>query len=336
MEEKILKFLEDIVNERNGFKFGEIIRIKDTNLFVLPIIYENGFDEEYLLAEEARLDIIDTGRIGEIIVSNLENKPVLIRPATILCGASTQSRGVSFGIIILEGEREILNTRCVHASHPIRTGERFRAMFSAPKEVKYALIADLGQEYVWHSVGHYMLDMKISERDNLVKKITIAKESLKKYVEDIPICKNQVGAAIFHKNELIAMEILIPEDKWKIVYKDFVLKNIHPYLKEEGIYDVKKEEIVEKLKTIIKSVEIKHLRKTTYKLFGKIDSKEIVGQVILLKDFPINIVLDISEIYSNKCEISSERYIREDVRELINHLRRILRERIRENRDISR
>ena len=297
MEEKILKFLEDIVDERNGFKFEEVIRIKDTNLFILPIIYENNFDKEYLLAEEARLDIRDTGKISEIVVSNLEDKPVLIRPATVLKGVSTQSRGVSIGMIILEGEKEIIDTRCIHASHPIRASRRFSPMYSAPKEVKFALMANLGQEHVWRNVNRYMFNVTISERDNLVKKIDIAKESFKKYVEDIPFYKNQVGAVIFHKNEPIAMEILIPEDKWKIVYKDFISKNIHPYLKKQEIFNVKKEEIIENLKRIIKSVRVKHLRKTTYKLFGRINTKEIIGQVILLNDFPINVVLDINEIH---------------------------------------
>jgi hypothetical protein len=132
--------LETISNQKLGFKFGKPDRASDKSLAcILPIIRETSQQRQYVtLPETEEVLISDSGSISKINLENSSKNNVFIRSSTMFEGKGTQSRVLSRSAILFPGKKASLDVRCIHASHPIRTGSEFKYGGISPLSVDSA------------------------------------------------------------------------------------------------------------------------------------------------------------------------------------------------------
>jgi len=240
------KVVESLIAQ-TGYRFGDPWRPRDRSIaLVVPILRTGDVGvRDYVLLEEVGdgVEVRDTGRIGGLSVRNSTGKPVFIRGGTVLKGAGTQSRAVRFGTVVQPRKTLTVESRCVHASHPIVTGRRFKPVAQAPRVV-YSALASGSQQAVWSAVSNFarasarlgLTETPMIAYDDLVavtSEIDKAKDLVRKAVEGLPIYESQVGAVVLDIHGVVAFELFDHPDSWKALAKS-VVKSLADVLSEES------------------------------------------------------------------------------------------------------
>jgi len=310
-----LEIIEKLI-KGDGYRFGEPWRTSSKALsFVVPIIQEGTpSDRNYYVIEEVkdRVTIEDTGHIGELRVKGNVDKPVFFRGGGVLEGIGTQSRTVKFDVVVVPQREETIKVLCVHASHPISTGRKFKVKGVAPRPVFMALTS--GDQYAtWSAVSNYsralwQASSTTSLRtttvpfysDNLVTVMeTVEKfrEDVKKKLEKIPATlQNQVGVVVIDAKGVVGLELFDHPDSWK-AFSDSIIRHYEDVLTKEAeadIFKLDEEKIVPTIRSFLekaKNCKEEQVWKgevgTTYALKGD----GIVGQYTTIKDKTIHLIL---------------------------------------------
>ncbi len=148
-------YLNDISESRFGYRLGEPWKYSEETLgVVVPILREDVSERQYITMYEVlkELNIKDTGNINQVELQNISGMAIFIRAGTIFAG-NTQPRAVQHSGVY-SNEREIINVRCVNASHGINKGEEMNFGDIAPPSVTMNLMHG-SQSDVWSSVHDY-------------------------------------------------------------------------------------------------------------------------------------------------------------------------------------
>ena len=284
MQETILKqdLLEDIKNEANGFRFGEIWKLSNKALGALiPILRHKDFKRSYIMIEELDkkdYQVVDSGNISQIKlkVKKALNKPIFIRTGNMFEGKGTQSRANEFSIVITPEEQEeeiIIPARCVHASHPISEGAGFERYGYAPREVLNSLFSGSGQSRVWASVSRssarlYKMTGTSSRAEEPItggfsdsmigniKEIKKSKSKISDIIKKVPCLENQVGIVIFDENGVSNIEVFDHPGSWKAFHESIIesYSDILSKEQKEQLFELKKENVPKKIKEFIESM----------------------------------------------------------------------------------
>lgn len=152
---KLRTHLNDIANHRFGYRLGEPWKYSEETLgVVVPILRDDAPDRNYTTMYEVlkQLKIKDTGSISQVELQNIGGMAIFIRAGTIFSG-NTQPRAVQHSGVY-SNEKEIINVRCVNASHGISKGEEMKFGDIAPPSVTMNLMHG-SQSDVWSSVSNY-------------------------------------------------------------------------------------------------------------------------------------------------------------------------------------
>ena len=330
-----LEIIEKLI-KGDGYRFGEPWRTSSKALsFVVPIIQEApSSSRNYYVVEEVkdRVTIEDTGHIGEVRVKGDIDKPVFFRGGGVLEGVGTQSRAVKFDVVVIPQREETIKVLCVHASHPISTGRKFRVRGVAPRPVFMALAS--GDQYAtWSAVSNYSRTLwqasATSPRtttapfysDNLVtvmETVERFREDVKKKLEKIPATlQNQVGVVVIDAKGVVGLELFDHPDSWK-AFSDSIIRHYEDVLTEEAeadIFKLDEEKIVPTIKNFLekaKNCKEEQVWKgeagTTYALKGD----EIVGQYTTIEDKTIHLILAREEKTETPPEIPTYRILYTD------------------------
>jgi len=337
-----LEILEKLINE-DGYRFGEPWRTSSKALsFVVPIIQEApSSSRNYYVIEEVKdkITIEDTGHIGEVRVKGDVGKPVFFRGGGVLEGVGTQSRAVKFDIVVVPQREETIKVLCVHASHPISTGRRFRVRGVAPRPIFMALAR--GDQYAtWSAVSNYSRAVSNHSRtlwqtsatsprtgttpfysDNLVtvmETVERFREDVKKKLEKIPATlQNQVGVVVIDAKGVVGLELFDHPESWK-VFSNSIMRHYEDVLIEEAeadIFKLDEQKIVPTIKNFLKKA--KNCKEeqvwrgevgTTYALKGN----GIVGQYTTIKDKTIHLILAREEKTESPPEMPTYRILYAD------------------------
>ena len=148
-------YLSDVVDNRFGYRLGEPWKYSEETLgVVVPILRENSPDRQYITMYEVlkELNIKDTGKIAQVELQNKSGIAIFVRVGTIFTG-KTQNRASQHSGVY-PNEKEIIDVRCVNASHGIRQGEEMGFGDFAPPSVTMNLMSK-DQSDVWNSVSNY-------------------------------------------------------------------------------------------------------------------------------------------------------------------------------------
>jgi hypothetical protein len=148
-------YLNDIVESRFGYRLGDPWKYSEESLgVVVPILRENSPDRQYTTMYEVlkELNIHDTGNISQLELQNKSGIAIFIRAGTIFTGG-TQNRASQHSGVFSQ-EKEIIDVRCVNASHGIRKGEEMVFGDIAPPSVTRNLMSR-DQQSVWNSVSRF-------------------------------------------------------------------------------------------------------------------------------------------------------------------------------------
>jgi DNA-binding HxlR family transcriptional regulator len=304
--------LEELVSGRQ-FRFEEPWRLTDKHLtVVVPIIrIGSARKREYVLVEEVKnkVKFSDTGAIDRIKVVGT-NKPVLIRSGVIIEGVGTQSRAVETGkVVVPESVSEVI-VKCVHASHPIRTGATFEvAEAYAPVEVHAMFLSKAGQGATWNAVNRYgaMAFRAVSEtgrvtgisRDDLISTMRELHE-FRKDVEDViskmPVDRiGQVGIAILDLDGLVGLELFDHPDSWAAASKAVARKYADVLVREgeSELFQLNRDAVVKTIMEFLsffqeceERVVEENARSKTIALKGE----KVVGERILLDGKEIHFI----------------------------------------------
>jgi len=331
-----LELIEKLI-EGDTYRFGEPWRTSSKALsFVIPIIQEASLSSrDYYVIEEVKnkVTIEDTGHIGEVRVKGDIDKPVFFRGGGVLEGVGTQSRAVKFDVVVVPQKEETIKVLCVHASHPISTGRKFRVKGVAPRPIFMALTS--GDQYAtWSAVSNYSRSAlwqasATSPRtsttpfysDNLVtvmETVERFREDVKKKLEKIPATlQNQVGVVVIDAKGVVGLELFDHPDSWK-AFSDSIIRHYEDVLTEEAeadIFKLDEEKIIPTIKSFLekaKNCKEEQVWKgeagTTYALKGN----GIVGQYTTINEKAIHLILTREEKTESPSETPTYRILYTD------------------------
>jgi len=309
------KFMWNIGEQKEGFKFGEPWRHSDKALgLVIPILRTKEINRQYKIIEETKnIEIKDTGNIDSALVDSKEDVNVFIRGGVILAG-DTQERATQYGVIIEPTSKQEVAVRCVHASKGIRSGAKLRTSEYVPTSVQKNLYAG-DQGDTWGSVGAYftqcsmggnthfvgasltMQSMKSDSDDLLatIEEVDRISKDIEKAIQDIPVAKNQVGAIIFDIDSIIGFEVFDSQDSWKALHKKVIKKYGESLLREQQdmLFELKPEVIPKKINDFIEQIleaDEKQVHTTKVSNTKIIDGKKIIGEYTQLEKDIIHLI----------------------------------------------
>jgi len=113
-------FIQDVINESDGFSFGEAWKYDANSLVaVVPIVRRGSAARKYMLLKEAeKIKISDSGIIDNLHIENGEELPLYIRIGELFAG-KTQERTAIRSVIIPVEEGVSVGVRCVNRSKGI-------------------------------------------------------------------------------------------------------------------------------------------------------------------------------------------------------------------------
>ncbi len=226
---------------------GEPWKLPKASGFLIPLIRQPPHPERnYILLQEAenQVDFRDSGGISGVDTLNKTEKNVYIRKGTMLKGTGTQSRAsVTSFVLTPDKNYKRIPVNCIHQSHGIIRGSKFKAEGVAPMEV-YSSLGE--QSSTWASISDYT--SKIQKRmfnhqrtsirlDNL-----LGVESLIKTEEDVVVDAmknipgdhvNQIGVAVFDLKGVVAVELFNHPDSWK-AFSQSIIRSYRQVLTEEA------------------------------------------------------------------------------------------------------
>jgi len=313
------KFMWNIGEQKEGFKFGEPWRHSDKALgLVIPILRTKEINRQYKIIEETKnIEIKDTGNIDSALVDSKEDVNVFIRGGVILAG-DTQERATQYGVIIEPTSKQEVAVRCVHASKGIRSGAKLRTSEYVPTSVQKNLYAG-DQGDTWGGVRSYfatcsmktsnmrlhndtvgIIEMQnlASDSDDLlgvIEEVDRSSKDIEKAIQDIPVAKNQVGAIIFDIDSIVGFEVFDSKESWKALHKKVIKKYGESLLREQQdmLFELKPEVIPKKINDFIEQIleaDEKQVHTTNVSNTKIIDGKKIIGEYTQLEKDIIHLI----------------------------------------------
>ncbi|GAI23926.1 unnamed protein product, partial [marine sediment metagenome] len=250
------------------FKWGKPWRLNDRAMgVVVPIIREDKGERKYAILEEAKdkVEIKDTGSIGEVSVRSKSDKPVFIRGGTLLKGQGTQSRVVACGTIVMPEKEEVVKggeiavpvpVACVHSSHPISLGAGFDVVGKshAPRIMTSYLRGHLTDQHaLWGSVSNFAslsADSGVSGTSNdlirTMEQVDRFKVDVEKIIDQVPAVENQAGMIVLDDKGVVGIEMFDHPGSWKALVKSIVKSYADVLGREDkdNIFEIKLERII--------------------------------------------------------------------------------------------
>ena len=250
------------------FKWGKPWRLNDRAMgIVVPIIREDQSKRNYVILEEAKdkVEIKDTGSIGEVSVKSKSDKPVFMRGGTLLKGQGTQPRVVACGTIVMPEREEVVKggkvavpvpVACVHSSHPIRTGVGFDVVGKshAPRMLmSYLRGSSTDQHALWCGVSDFAshsADSGVSGTSNdlihTMEQVDRFKVDVEKIIDQVPTAENQVGMIVLDDKGVVGIEMFDHPGSWKALVKSIVKSYADVLGREDkdNIFEIKLERII--------------------------------------------------------------------------------------------
>ena len=269
--QKVQQFIDDVSQQKNGFKFDTPWRVgQESPNVIVPITRISNKKRNYItLAEAKNVQIEDTGQIDYIYVKNNEDMPLYISRGEYFRG-KTQERVAIHGYLIEPGKGTRVSVRCIHASKGINT----KAGMEYGGKVPYTINLS-SQRSTWDTVSYYtshindhsgvdnfqtrsinsieigtsdpsciwttdigaVLTSDSSDQyktsDDLAKTLDLLSDSIKDMMKKIPYIDNQVGAIFLKENEIQGLDVYDLKDSWKSVKDDVVEKEGASFLNKD-------------------------------------------------------------------------------------------------------
>lgn len=317
--EKFETLISDLIRGED-YSFGIPWRLSEKSLaIVVPIIKAEKGERDYLVIEEAKdkVELVDSGSIGQVNVRSMADKPVFIRSGSILSGGqTTQSRTVSVGSIVFPETVEELATLCIHASKGIRAGGKLHYGGVVP-QMMFGAVADQDQNRTWSNVQHYTADRvenltgrtssveasRLRATDNLVdfQDRAMEVEEFKKDIEDflkkVPAdFKGQIGIIVLDVEGVKGLEMFDHEDSWKAFSQSIARSYSDVLMKEDKtgeLFELKMDRVAAYINKFLEEVKnVAHQvawRKETAETWTF--SEKIVGEFTTLNGNIIHLIL---------------------------------------------
>ncbi len=244
--ETLKAFFSDIVNETNGFGFGEPWRPgPEYVVAIVPITKRVQHERDYSTLNEVgdEVSIEDTEHIDEVIVTNKSGKSIFIPAAWMLSG-ETQARIVTKGVVISARETRPISVACVQQSHPIIARAILRPDKVAPREVEEIIYRHRGtqvgalQDELWRESREYGEKvLPIDKADNLIDAHSSRVRAIEKVLSQLPEVPNQVGFAIVVPKGIGSLECFDSPDSWEAMGKSLIEKEVKALERKRDEFD---------------------------------------------------------------------------------------------------
>ena len=251
------------------FKWGKPKRLSDRSMgVVVPILREGESERNYAVLEEVKdkVEITDSGRIGEVSVRSRADRPVFMRGGTLLKGQGTQSRVVTCGTVVMPEREEVIKrgkvavpvpVACVHSSHPISTGTGFDVVGKshAPRAfLMYMRGPYTNQSMMWSAIGDYSrtaAESGVREVSNnlihTMERVDEFKRDIEGIIKKVPREENQVGMLVFDEKGVVGIELFDHPDSWKALVEAIAKSYADVLAREdkEQVFEVRMERVIE-------------------------------------------------------------------------------------------
>jgi hypothetical protein len=290
----IAKFMKEVKEEKNGFKFGKVFRFDEESVVaILPILREKEVERKYVVLPEAvDVKIEDTGKIDSAEVTNNGNKPIYIRSGTILKGR-TQERATVIGRVVFPNETKVIKVVCVHQTRGISAGAKMDYLGITPSSINLS-----SQNTAWDSTSELCCSLRAEgvagfgegadwtppPTDDLASYVKDFSDKIDKILPKIEHKKNQTGMVLFDVEGVYAIEIFDLTPSWKALRDDVVKKDGEKIIKKDlqGLFQLKPERANELAMAVLgQEYKQKELHKNKSKTYS-VESDKYIGQGVVL------------------------------------------------------
>ena len=233
--------------KKQKITLGEPWKLPKTSGFLIPLLSQPPHPERnYILLQEAenQVDFRDTGGISGVDAVNKTGKNVYIRKGTMLKGTGTQSRAPVTSYVLTPDKNYIrIPVNCIHQSHGISRGSKFKATGVAPMEI-YSSLGE--QSSTWASISEYTskIQAKMSDggrsavrHDNLVGVESIIQSEEDVIVDALKTIPgdhvHQIGVVVFDLKGVVAVELFDSPCSWK-AFSQSIIRSYREVLTEEA------------------------------------------------------------------------------------------------------
>jgi DNA-binding HxlR family transcriptional regulator len=233
--------------KKQKISLGEPWKLPKASGFLIPLLkHPPNSTRNYVLLQEVenQVDFRDSGGISGVDALNKSGKNVYIRKGTMLKGGGTQSRAPTSSFVLPpDMNYKRIPVNCIHQSHGISRGSKFKAVGVTPMEV-YSSLGE--QSSTWASISRYTskVQSRMSNQRPTIRPDNLVGVESKEYaVEDVVVdaLKNipgdhvyQVGVAVFNIKGIVAVELFNHPDSWKAFSQSIIRSYRHILLEEAG------------------------------------------------------------------------------------------------------
>lgn len=323
MKLKTEAFIQAIRDQSLGFLLGNPWRFTEQSLTcVVPVL--RSLDEEpgyIVLSKTKNIEIIDTGSINRIKITNNENLPVYIRTGEVFKG-STQERASVRSFIVMPKETLEIDVNCIHHFKGIIGGTKFRSggyvperdslylnnMYKGNKSFNFQSLSwSADNEYttkVKKCTSHAFFTARASspdlesiktiQSDDIVRTRDEVNKVLNDVLKKVPLFDNQIGIILIDKDGFHSLDCYDLHSSWKDVKEAIIGKesiSITSDIDDEGVFQYKPEKAHLSIKAILeKGFEKKIIHDSGYEVIG-IKYNKYVGEVVLLDGNVIHLLI---------------------------------------------
>lgn len=256
--------------------------IKYENMVIIPIKIQNIENLDFYTLKEAEAkssivisEVTESGSVNNLKIMNKSDKEVLILDGEELIGAK-QNRSINISVLIAKRTEVVVPVSCVEAgrwryeSENFKSGDNFISStirrnrdLRVRESLKNYGNFQSNQGEVWSDIDDLSEDLN-TESDTSAFHDTIKqnKSSIKDYVDNFPLFKDQSGLIVWINDELQGFESLYNYRTYKKFHKNIVQSYVLDAIARNIDFESKdidyKKEAVEFLKLASESKEFKN------------------------------------------------------------------------------
>jgi DNA-binding HxlR family transcriptional regulator len=295
--------------KKQQITLGEPWKLPKASGFLVPLLKHPPHQvRNYVLLQEAenQVDFRDSGGISGVDALNKSGKNVYIRKGTMLKGSGTQSRApITSFVLTPDMNYKRIPVNCIHQSHGIRRGSKFKAEGLAPMEV-YSSLGE--QSSTWASISRYTSKVQArmsSQRPAMRPDNLVGVESIKYTEEDVVVdaLKNipgdhvyQIGVAVFDLKGIVAVELFNHPDSWKAFSQSIIRSYRHVLLEEAGdLIEIRTDKAKEVFARYLEKLDVLKRTLVTENKVSKVwalRDTEIEGELTVIEGEEIHLIIN--------------------------------------------
>lgn len=194
------------------------------NMEVIPLVDEDGIQDENLGPPEVEVHTVD---YGDVRLRNPSDEPTIVPPgAGWVVKEAAQDHAIGGGKLIGPGKDKRVDTAmCIQSNQGGTISRGAHEMLILPAQLRTRALAmrkDHGYEKLWPHLAHFNSGYGIGDDQALAPFLKHFKGQLDQFVAEFELVPNQIGAIVLVNGAIVGIELAPNERYWAAVWTPLI------------------------------------------------------------------------------------------------------------------